>query len=204
MNYSKIYTDFIEDSFRKPQSGYTEIHHILPRCLGGTDEEQNLIKLSGRRHYIAHLLLAKIYGGKLWYAANLMKSFKNNKNLNFINRKITELLKKDNKMKILPRIEKSFTCLNCKKIFKKILIKSHLRERIFCSRSCSASYNGTLASKARKGLPLKNGGHPAWNKGIPNPLSSNNGKKGAKKMSKIAKGRKKFYISKNKWTWVYP
>ena len=38
---------------------YHERHHILPKCLGGTDEEENLIDLFAREHYIAHQLLAK-------------------------------------------------------------------------------------------------------------------------------------------------
>lgn len=38
---------------------YHERHHIVPKCLGGTNEENNLIDLFGREHYIAHKLLAK-------------------------------------------------------------------------------------------------------------------------------------------------
>lgn len=40
--------------------GYTEIHHIIPRSLGGTDESTNLVKLSLRKHFICHLLLTKM------------------------------------------------------------------------------------------------------------------------------------------------
>lgn len=38
---------------------YCERHHILPRCCGGTDEENNLIDLFAREHFIAHQLLAR-------------------------------------------------------------------------------------------------------------------------------------------------
>lgn len=38
---------------------YHEKHHILPRCIGGTDDENNLIDLYAREHFIAHMLLAK-------------------------------------------------------------------------------------------------------------------------------------------------
>lgn len=37
---------------------YHERHHILPKSLGGTDEENNLIDLFAREHFIAHKLLA--------------------------------------------------------------------------------------------------------------------------------------------------
>lgn len=38
---------------------YHERHHIKPKCLGGNDEEENLIDLFAREHFIAHKLLAK-------------------------------------------------------------------------------------------------------------------------------------------------
>ena len=38
---------------------YHERHHILPKCLGGTNDENNLIDLFAREHYVAHELLAK-------------------------------------------------------------------------------------------------------------------------------------------------
>ena len=37
---------------------YHEKHHILPKCLGGKDDEENLIDLFAREHFIAHKLLA--------------------------------------------------------------------------------------------------------------------------------------------------
>ena len=38
------------------QEGY-EIHHIIPKALGGGNQENNLIKLTYREHFIAHLML---------------------------------------------------------------------------------------------------------------------------------------------------
>jgi len=59
--YHKWYRQIIE--FRKinPPNGYYECHHILPRCLGGLDNSNNLINLTAREHYICHLLLIKMY-----------------------------------------------------------------------------------------------------------------------------------------------
>lgn len=37
---------------------YHERHHIIPKCLNGTDDEENLIDLFAREHFIAHKLLA--------------------------------------------------------------------------------------------------------------------------------------------------
>ena len=38
-----------------------ETHHIIPKCLGGTDDVNNLIKLSTRHHFLAHWILWKTY-----------------------------------------------------------------------------------------------------------------------------------------------
>jgi hypothetical protein len=68
VNYIRIYDEFIKDRRRKEPglTGYTERHHIVPRSLGGTDAKTNIIRLTAEDHFFAHLLLAKIHGGKLW------------------------------------------------------------------------------------------------------------------------------------------
>ena len=58
------YKDFIDDIINtRGRYGcgeeYHERHHIVPRCIGGTDEKENLIDLYAREHFIAHKLLAK-------------------------------------------------------------------------------------------------------------------------------------------------
>lgn len=37
---------------------YHERHHIIPKCMNGTDDQDNLIDLFAREHYEAHKLLA--------------------------------------------------------------------------------------------------------------------------------------------------
>lgn len=37
---------------------YHERHHIVPKCMGGSNEEENLIDLFAREHFEAHRLLA--------------------------------------------------------------------------------------------------------------------------------------------------
>lgn len=57
---------------------YHETHHIKPRCLGGTNDEDNLIDLFAREHFEAHRLLAleNPDNDKLTYAWNMMCNFK--------------------------------------------------------------------------------------------------------------------------------
>jgi len=63
MDYQKIYNKLIESRKNEPLkiNEYYEKHHIIPKCLGGSDSEQNLIKLTYREHFIAHWLLVKIH-----------------------------------------------------------------------------------------------------------------------------------------------
>lgn len=58
VNY-KEFIQSIKDSRPNEYFQYSERHHIVPRCMGGTDEEENLIYLTYREHFIAHRLLAE-------------------------------------------------------------------------------------------------------------------------------------------------
>lgn len=72
MNYIKIYNSIVNKRKNYPAHGYVERHHIVPVCIGGSNEKSNTVKLSPREHFICHLLLAKIYGGKLCAALFFM------------------------------------------------------------------------------------------------------------------------------------
>lgn len=61
MNYKKHYDMLIEKSRNRQADGYTEKHHIVPKCLGGTNEKTNIAILTPEEHYLAHQLLVKIY-----------------------------------------------------------------------------------------------------------------------------------------------
>lgn len=74
MNYQLHYDRLIERArSRMKPDGYTERHHVLPRYLGGGNESNNLVHLTAREHYIAHLLWAKITDHeKAWLAVGRM------------------------------------------------------------------------------------------------------------------------------------
>ena len=63
MDYRKIYFSLIERAINRKIAGYYEKHHIVPRCMGGTDISENLVKLTPEEHYVAHQLLVKIHPG---------------------------------------------------------------------------------------------------------------------------------------------
>ena len=55
--------------------GYCEVHHIVPRSLGGSNDKENLISLTARQHYIAHWILARALGGSAARAFFMMSNF---------------------------------------------------------------------------------------------------------------------------------
>lgn len=60
---------------------YKERHHIIPRCMGGTNDKDNLIDLYAREHFEAHRLLALENKNEkgLQYAWWCMCNWKSNK-----------------------------------------------------------------------------------------------------------------------------
>lgn len=92
MNYERIYKQFIESRREREadllnSDQYVEIHHILPRSLGGTEDPKNTIVVTPEDHLFGHLLLAQIYNGKMWLAVKAMLDLEPQPNANF--RKIT-------------------------------------------------------------------------------------------------------------------
>lgn len=83
--YSKWYFEIIsKGSKTKPAKGYTESHHILPKAfgLGGETDSNNLVYLTARAHFVAHLLLPKMMISKRHHFQMLeaLAYFSHNKN----------------------------------------------------------------------------------------------------------------------------
>lgn len=84
MNYKKHYNRLIDRSCNRILDGYVEKHHIIPRCLGGTDDKSNIAILTPEEHFLAHQLLIKIHPGNrdLIYATQLMTTHHTNVRIN--------------------------------------------------------------------------------------------------------------------------
>lgn len=87
MNYLKVYCKIIRKAEnRTPPDGYTEKHHTFPKSIYGNNNR--IVILSGREHYIVHALLERIcikrYGLKHWKTIKMNKahiSMKASKNM---------------------------------------------------------------------------------------------------------------------------
>jgi hypothetical protein len=88
MNYTKIYNQLIERAKNRKveRDGYYERHHIIPKCLGGSDDKDNLVKLRAKEHFVAHKLLVEIYSdnGKLIHSYWRMANNKNDDRREYI------------------------------------------------------------------------------------------------------------------------
>lgn len=74
--YTKTYFSLINRSKSRVIEGYTENHHVVPKSLGGSDDPDNLVKLTPKEHYLCHALLPKMVEGnaryKMMAAFNMM------------------------------------------------------------------------------------------------------------------------------------
>lgn len=81
MDYLQIYNQITERGKTRELTGYTETHHIIPRCMDGSNEKSNLTKLTAKEHFICHMLLCEIHPNNvklrfaLWNMCNVKKSY---------------------------------------------------------------------------------------------------------------------------------
>ena len=74
MNHEQIYNALISRARSREESKDYEKHHIIPRCMNGSNDDTNLCNLTPREHFIAHQLLTKMYpdNNDLAYAVLMM------------------------------------------------------------------------------------------------------------------------------------
>ena len=77
--YTRWYYNIIDRAITRKLSMdiYKETHHVIPRCLGGSDNTDNLVDLTAREHFICHWLLTKMVANKkekyqMWNAFSCM------------------------------------------------------------------------------------------------------------------------------------
>ena len=79
--YTKWYYLIVNSALTRNNAGYSERHHIIPKSLGGSNEQSNIVTLSAREHFVCHRLLTKMVSGinkrKMSYAVWLLCNAKN-------------------------------------------------------------------------------------------------------------------------------
>lgn len=80
------YNNFLNECLSKDYSNFKcHKHHILPKFMGGSNSEDNLIRISREDHYIAHIILADCfnvttheYTGNILGAHKILKCMNDN------------------------------------------------------------------------------------------------------------------------------
>lgn len=75
--YTKWYLQLMQSRKGLVRDCYTENHHIIPFSLGGENVGTNMVRLTAREHFIAHLLLPFMLMGhakrKMMFALGMMR-----------------------------------------------------------------------------------------------------------------------------------
>lgn len=75
--YTRWYLSIVATAKYRLLESYSEVHHIVPMCIGGGDNDENKVRLTAREHFICHFLLTKMLPrckerNSLVYAASMM------------------------------------------------------------------------------------------------------------------------------------
>lgn len=163
-----------------PNYVYCERHHIVPKCLGGSNSPENIVNLTSREHFIAHILLVKIYQKqnnknayiKMSLALFSLKTLKNGciRPLKYFSSRLFEKL-------VVP--SRTFTEEHRENI------KKSAKHRVISEETKRQAIEKMIRTKKLKRLngTLK----PAWNKGI--PLSEETKKKMKATVAKFNKNK---------------
>lgn len=187
MDYAKIYRELVSSS-NGVEETYFEEHHIIPKCMGGSNDPDNLCYLTPEAHFVAHQLLAKIHRNKsLVHAANMMGNTRiTNKSYGWLRKAHAEFASEELKQRWKDPISRQVLMENLIAIHKdpvlrdqhsislksrwidpeqrKELMKGRVGRKInFTEEHCNA------ISKSRIGIDPwnkgKQGSQEAWNKG---------------------------------------
>lgn len=63
--YERTYNQLIERGKlrgldKSKLEGYYEKHHIIPKCIGGKNNKENLVLLTAKEHLLAHMILFRL------------------------------------------------------------------------------------------------------------------------------------------------
>ena len=174
MNYRNIYESLIEKArSRESLNEYTESHHIFPDALGGSDHPDNLVELTAREYFIAHQLLAKIFGGGMYHAAHMMSNMKrySSRKYEWLRKRHAERLtvifsgrklSEEHKEKLRGIIRSDETKQKLSNIAKN-RSKEH-KEKIVKSRRKNGSYTYTKEQKEKISIRVAGEGNPMYGK----------------------------------------
>lgn len=166
--YTKWYNSIIANASIRSVTPmtYVEKHHIIPRSMGGSDNEDNLVKLTAKEHFVCHLLLTKMTSGHdrykmihaVWWMCNTAsahgRSFK-------VSGSLYQRIREENKSAAsIRRKEQNKILLEDPDYRKKL---SQAQKQRFSHR-LGTFFGKTHTDEAKEKIRNANKGKNAWNK----------------------------------------
>ena len=119
-HHAERYINFIHSCIENNKSGITEFsekHHFLPRSLfpDYVHDPENIIRLTGRQHFLCHWMLAKATDShKMWFAFNQMRRICNDEYQSILyqyaREKISQIISESNTgRKMLPHVRENLS-----------------------------------------------------------------------------------------------
>lgn len=190
MKYLKIYDKIIERAKNREIDGYTEKHHIVPKCIGGNNKKDNIVSLTPKEHYICHRLLCEIYPDEIklkyafWRMCNVVNNEYQNRNYSVSANVYSRI--KNEISKLMSKKVKNYSKENRKLIGEKISKK--LKGRPSSKKgTCNPEHSGWM----KKNNPFKGKSHANEVKEILSKVNSKpKSEEHKRKISETLKGNK--------------
>ena len=178
MDYAKHYRLLIEKARSTLHSAdtYLERHHIVPKCVDGSDDLDNLVDLLPEQHFVAHLLLVKMHpdNQKLLYAAHCMircapNQKRSNKNYAWLRKRYADSLRgvprPNELMKRLAELNRGRP-RTAEAIAKHRALMTGRKKNAKTKAKIAASHRGKKkTAEHRRNLGIAHTGRVPWNKG---------------------------------------
>ena len=167
MNYIKQYNLLIQSRLKLDRSNFEPKaiakHHIIPKSVGGSDCGSNLVVLTHREHYLAHLLLAKeekkrgIYGYNslsCFYISSKSKVLIKSRSYQYLRERVSEVSSLRNKSYYESLSYDDKEKIKLKKSKSMLEYWDNLNEKDYKDR-CAKNGNQVWSDDARERLSLK-------------------------------------------------
>ena len=156
--YYSLITKASNERRKKHNSNYYEKHHIIPKCLHGSNCKDNLVLLTAREHFICHKFLCKMVSNKkeIYLLKTALSYFMNNTKRNLSSKYIEEVrrIQSENKKnqipwnKGIPHTEETKKKIGLKNSRSTLTDKGRELKREFCIKN-NPMNNPIYAEKAR-------------------------------------------------------
>ena len=185
--YTKWYNNIIVNARARdlPKQPGTEVHHILPKCMGGTNSKDNLVRLWAREHFCLHMLLVKmlqdpILKRKMQFALNSFRRTSQNQQRHKLTARQYEIIRRQvSEARSSSLIGNKFGVGRIVSAETRLKMSNSMRGKNTRPMSeetkqkiSSANKNRVLSEETKNRMSLARKGKPTGRKGLPGkPLS---------------------------------